>query len=1107
VEVKGLTPLVVSADRVARLPLVDPSLLRDYPFEVRVVAGLRLTLKPGRGGLSYRAMARVEDGTATLTPAGLSVARLSGLATVEDSVLTLKGLSAAAADGTVVGEGVINLSGDVLRVNLAVAARQLDVARVPRSWGVSDVVEAGRFSGSARLLIEVPPGGPVRTGGEGRCVVTEARLLGAAAEGPVELCLRPTPGGFRFGSGSGAPPRSDPGPFADSWAFLLAREAAKLLLAHGAGEGPAGRVRVRLGLRDLDIADVLRRLRVAVPFAVAGRVSVRVEVDLPADSPDDLAAYRVTGSAEAPVLGLEGVTFRQVKVRVVFRNGVLHLEELSGLLSDPAGDTRFAGSAGLGVVPAGDLSARLAVERLPLGLLTRLLPGADLGLGGAVSGAVELAIPAGKLKDITAWDGRASLRSPAVNACGWALRGFDAALILRAGTAALTRLRGTLEGAEVLGSATAQLAGDYPFEARLSLAGFELASADRLLPAFRPPVHLEGKLATAVATSGRLRTRQFQLTGAADLKDGRVRELPVERVRFRWVMDPDQVRLSDVHLSFAGGTLTGSAQVPLRGMLPGAASFSLRRMDLKEVTGHLPALRALPADGRVDGTFTARIPADRRDLVASATLACERLRVRGVTAERVQVSAELGPRGVGYRLVGQTLGGTVALGGHLPLERSSVRPAAADLPPGQLRVEGIRLERLVESLGVFPRPSPLAGVASLSVDYHHDPVDGRPTGDGRFRLAQVRWGDRDLAPVAQADLVLTREQVRVMNASAALLQGRFRGHALLNLIDPDRSWAEVVLEQVPVAALLGPAGALAERLDARVTLTARTLLGRQVRGDAVLYLPRGRLGGLAVTNARTSVEWTILPAAGRGELAVREFSGQLAGGRVAGKANYRLATDGTWLEGRAQFSNVEVGAVARAADTLATVGVGRATGSVEFAGRNVRSVRDVTGTVRATLGPAQALRLPVLQDIVPFLGPGRSVTTFFQRSEVRARLNRGGVIRVERLALAGPKLSVFADGTVTLPDRLNLEIVASTGDLGLNTSLLEKLGMQIPAAVGPVPVGLIVRASKYLADRTVRLEVTGTAHSPQIRVNPLEILSEEAIRFFLGGTPINPLEK
>ena len=44
--------------------------------------------------------------------------------------------------------------------------------------------------------------------------------------------------------------------------------------------------------------------------------------------------------------------------------------------------------------------------------------------------------------------------------------------------------------------------------------------------------------------------------------------------------------------------------------------------------------------------------------------------------------------------------------------------------------------------------------------------------------------------------------------------------------------------------------------------------------------------------------------------------------------------------------------------------------------------------------------------------------------------------------------------------------------------------MNIPAMVGPLPVGLIIRASKYLSDRTVHLDVTGTARSPQIRINP-----------------------
>ena len=1107
VDVRGLTPIAVSTDRLARLPLVDPAMIRDYPFEVRVVAGVGLVLKPGAGGLSYRAEARVVDGTATVTAAQLAVARLSGVVTVADAVVTFRGLSAAAADGTITGDGRVDLTGDVIRVDLGVTAERLDVTQVPPSWGLEEVVESGRFSGQARLLIERPPGGPIRTGGEGRCVVTDARLLGAAAEGPVELTLRPTGGGFRFGTGSGTAQASEPDSPSGSWIAFLAKKAVKLLLEHVAEkDARTGRVKLRLALRDLDLAKATRRLPVKLPFVVAGRVSVRVEVDLPTDTPDDLAAYRIDGSAEAPTLSLEGVTFRHLKVRVAFRDGTLSLDELSGLVSDPAGETRFTGSARLGIVPAGDLTARLSVEGLPLGMLARLVPGADLGLGGAVSGTAELAIPAAKLTDVTAWEASAAFRSPAAAAFGWTLQGFDAGLTLRAGTAALSRLRGTLEGAAVQGEASVRLADDYPFQARFALTGFELAAANRLAPMVRPPVRLEGKLTTGTALAGRLLTRQFRLTGAAELTAARVETVPIERLAFRWDIDRDRVRVTDFGLVVAGGMLSGTVEVSLRGTTPGAASFTLRQMDVKRIIGCIPALRSIPTDGRVDGAFAARIPVDRRDLVASASLTSGRVRVRGITAERVNVSARVRPGGVDYRLTGQALGGTVALGGSLPLgagpPRGRHRPAsratagrghparAVGGGPRAGPATGAGRRHRAPEHGLSPRPRRRAAAGRRPIPARAGPV-GRPGADPGGP------GRRDPHPRPAPD------QRRVGRALAGPVPGQRDG-------EPGRPGPELGRR------LARPGAGRGRAPSARRARGPRGCPGhavgpeparRQIRGGAVLMVPRAKIDGLIVTNARTSVEWNVLPTAGRGELIVRQFSGQLAGGRVNGKASYLMATDGTRLRGSGQFTRVEIGTIAKTVDALATVGIGRATGVMEFDGRDVRSVKELTGTVRATLGPSQALRLPVLKDIVPFLGPGRSVTTSFKQSEVRARLVRGGLVRVERLALAGPKLSVFAEGIVTLPDRLHLDVVATTGDLSVDTSLLEKLGMNIPAMVGPVPVGLIIRASKYLSDRTVHLDVTGTARSPQIRINPLQILSEEAIRFFLGGTPINPFEQ
>jgi|GEM_PF-5386562 len=1103
VEIQGLTPIEISTERIARLPLVDPSFVQDYPFEARVVAGLSLRLQPASGGLTYRAEARLEEGKATIRPASISVARLNGSVVIENSVIYLKNLSAAAADGTIRGDGRIDLTSNLIRVNLAVGAQGLDVTQVPPSWGLHEVVEGGRFSGKAHLLIDLPADGPIRTNGEGRCVVNDARVLGAVADGPVELTLRPTANGFRFGVRGGPPPpdsRDNPWSF---WISFVSKTAVKLLRAQGAEEDDlTGRMRLRFGLRDMDLTQVIRRLPIQLPFSTSGLVSFRVEVNLPADTPDDLEAYRVEGSLVAPNLSLEGIKFRLVKVRLVYRDGILKLEELSGHLSDSSGDTPFVGSARLGVVPVGDLSAKLSLERLPLAWLSRLAPGVDVEPGGVLSGMVELSMPAVKLKDVTAWNGRASFHSPVASALGWTLRDFNAEFNLHAGIATLARLQGDLEEAEIRGTANLRLDGDLPFQARLALTGMELASVERLVPRFRPPVQVEGKLRTEVATTGRLRTRLFRLAGLAELAAAKLEHIPIERLGVRWDIDQDRVRITDIGLDFADGRLSGTVEMPLKGETPGTANFSLRQVELRELASSLPALRSLPLSGRVDGAFAARVPTDRRELTASANLTSASLRIRGIEAENVEVSAKIRPGGLDYRLAGQTLGGTASLNGALPLGESFRPMATADPIPGHLRVDGIRLERLVDSLKLIQRPSPLVGVASLTMDYHHEPGGVWPIGKGRFRLAQVRWDRMELMPAAQADLNLSREQIQIHDVSASLMQGRLRANGTFNLSDPDRSWVETWIEQVPVATLLSPLGVPTEQWDARVTLNARSLIGRQIRGGAVVMVPRAKINGLTMTGVHSSVDWNILPTAGRGELSVRRFSGQLAGGRVEGKADILMAADGTRVRGSGRFANIEVGSIAKAADHLAAVGVGRASGTVEVDGRDVRSIEDLTGTMRAKLGPSQALRMPVLEDIVPFLGPGRSAATSFKQSELLARLTRGGLLRVERLALAGPKLSVFAEGIVALSGRLDLDVVATTGDLTVDPSLLVKFGMNIPAMIGPIPVGLIIRASKYLSDRTVRLEVLGTARSPRIRVNPMQILSEEAIRFFLGGTPI-----
>jgi hypothetical protein len=147
---------------------------------------------------------------------------------------------------------------------------------------------------------------------------------------------------------------------------------------------------------------------------------------------------------------------------------------------------------------------------------------------------------------------------------------------------------------------------------------------------------------------------------------------------------------------------------------------------------------------------------------------------------------------------------------------------------------------------------------------------------------------------------------------------------------------------------------------------------------------------------------------------------------------------------------------------------------------------------------SQALQAPGLRQIAPYLRI--TPTTRVDRGELRATLSRGA-FRVQRLALAGDFLRLFARGTVTLQGRLDLSVIARTGVVAVSAPVLRVLGI---AAVGPTPTAALIRAASWLANASVRLRVTGTLRSPSVQVEALPLLvTEEIIRFFLFASP-NP---
>src|SRR5207302_899568 len=94
-------------------------------------------------------------------------------------------------------------------------------------------------------------------------------------------------------------------------------------------------------------------------------------------------------------------------------------------------------------------------------------------------------------------------------------------------------------------------------------------------------------------------------------------------------------------------------------------------------------------------------------------------------------------------------------------------------PEGRLRVEGVRLSRLVEALGLGDRLRPLRGVVSFDVPFYHGP-DRWPIGRGRFDVRDLRWQDAELSESLRGDVRLEEKSLRLRDVSGTLAGGLVR---------------------------------------------------------------------------------------------------------------------------------------------------------------------------------------------------------------------------------------------------------------------------------------------------------------------------------------------
>jgi hypothetical protein len=407
-------------------------------------------------------------------------------------------------------------------------------------------------------------------------------------------------------------------------------------------------------------------------------------------------------------------------------------------------------------------------------------------------------------------------------------------------------------------------------------------------------------------------------------------------------------------------------------------------------------------------------------------------------------------------------------------------------------LEGARLSRLWDALRLGDRLGPLDGTISITLPFRHEGPERKPVGRGRFEIRNIRWQGQDVADSLAGDLVLAPEALQLQNLNAGIGEGLLRGLVVYNLRDPARSYFNLTLDRVDAARLLMPLG-LDGRIQGALDAYLRGRLGREWRGSGRVVLTRGRMFDVEVNELRLPLEFSFSPASGNGELTVRDGAAQLGQGRATAEATVTWA-GGTRVQGSIRFYEAQLSRLLGMTGESSTFGAGRVSGRIDFGGADVRSANDLTADLQATLRQAQATQMPLFQAIFSRI-PGLSPSSTLQSGDFRARL-AGGVLRIQRLTLNGPTLQAIIEGTVSLQGVLNLDVTVRPGLSGANNACLLLLALRLPVA-GPIPIGLIARASTALSTSVLHLRATGTYRNPVVRVEPVRLLTEEAVRFFL----------
>ena len=170
---------------------------------------------------------------------------------------------------------------------------------------------------------------------------------------------------------------------------------------------------------------------------------------------------------------------------------------------------------------------------------------------------------------------------------------------------------------------------------------------------------------------GTLRPLSVAASGTVNGSDLALDQFKVHSLSFKWDMDDDRVKLTDVKARLYDGSVTGKAVVPIAATAAGAVDLAARQCGRagvgEELAGHSgePSRPRHGHGGRRRCRRSAPMASGRR--AARSILRRSALRVQNIPTDNLHADVDYKAGAAEYHLKGDSLGGHFTLEGKIPL--------------------------------------------------------------------------------------------------------------------------------------------------------------------------------------------------------------------------------------------------------------------------------------------------------------------------------------------------------------------------------------------------------------------------------------------------------